>query len=256
MRPVLVCIPTYNESDNLEAIARAVLAADARVEVLVVDDSSPDGTGELADRLASLEPRVHVMHRARKEGLGRAYLEAFDWALSEGYAFVAQMDADFSHDPKALPALIDLASGDADLAIGSRYVAGGGTVNWGLLRRFISRGGSLYARTILGLPLRDLTGGFKCFRRSVLEALDLASVQSSGYAFQIEMTYRAVQAGFRVVEMPIRFEDRCAGRSKMSRRIFLEAVWRVWRIRFGASAGRALREPEGASRAQGRLPGR
>ncbi len=193
MNPALVCIPTYNERDNVEAITRAALAADPRLDVLIVDDSSPDGTGEVADVLARENPRVKVLHRAKKEGLGKAYLHAFRWALEHGYRYVLEMDADFSHDPKYLPRFLDEAEAGADLVLGSRYVEGGGTVNWGVGRKVISRGGSLYARSILGVRVRDLTGGFKCFRREVLEQLDLGAVQSSGYAFQIELTFRALQ---------------------------------------------------------------
>jgi dolichol-phosphate mannosyltransferase len=232
MTTALVCIPTYNERDNLEGIVQAVLAADPRTEVLVVDDNSPDGTGDLADTLAARESRVHVLHRAQKEGLGRAYLAAFAWALEGPYAYVLEMDADWSHPPRYLPELLNRAEAGADLVLGSRYVPGGGTVNWGWLRRLISRGGSLYARTVLGLAVRDLTGGFKCFRRRVLESLDLAAVHSTGYAFQIELTYRAVRNGFRVEEMPIVFEDRRVGQSKMSRRIVVEALTMVWKLRF------------------------
>jgi dolichol-phosphate mannosyltransferase len=226
----LVCLPTYDERDNLEPITRAILAATPEVDVLVIDDSSPDGTGELADRLAAAEPRMHVLHRAAKQGLGKAYLAGFAWALQRGYPLVLEMDADFSHNPKYLPRMLELAR-EADLVLGSRNVKGGGTVNWGLGRKMLSRGGSLYARTILGLRVRDLTGGFKCFRREVLEAIDLGSVECSGYAFQIELTYRTVKKGFRVVELPIVFEDRRVGHSKMSRRIVLEAVSKVWSIR-------------------------
>jgi len=214
----------------VESIVRAVLAADARVDVLVVDDASPDGTGELADALSRESPRVHVLHRAGKAGLGKAYLAAFDWALQRDYRFVLEMDADWSHDPKYLPTLID-ASTDADLVLGSRWVKGGGTRNWGIGRQFISRGGSFYARTILGVPIRDLTGGFKCFRAEVLRAIDLPTVESTGYGFQIELTYRAIKKGFRVVEVPIVFEDRRVGQSKMSRAIVLEALAMVWKIR-------------------------
>lgn len=231
MNPALVIIPTYNERDNLEAITRAVLAADARVDVLVVDDNSPDGTGELADALAKELPRVRVLHREKKEGLGKAYLHAFKWALEQGYQYVMEMDADFSHDPKYLPRFLDEAEKGADLVLGSRYVEGGGTVNWGPGRRFISKGGSLYARTILGVRIRDLTGGFKCFRRRVLESLSLDAVKSTGYAFQIELTFRALKAGFKVKEIPIVFEDRRVGQSKMSRKIFLEALTMVWKLR-------------------------
>jgi dolichol-phosphate mannosyltransferase len=231
MNPALVCIPTYNERENVESIVRAVLAADPRVDVLVVDDASPDGTGALADALAKESPRVQVLHRAGKAGLGKAYLAAFDWALQRNYSFVLEMDADFSHDPAYLPTLLDRASTDADLVLGSRWVKGGGTRNWGIGRQLISRGGSLYARTILGLHIRDLTGGYKCFRAEVLRAIDLPSVTSSGYGFQIELTYRALKKGFRVVEVPIVFEDRRVGQSKMSRAIVLEALAMVWKIR-------------------------
>lgn len=227
----LVVLPTYNERENLAQIVPAILAAAPEVDVLVVDDGSPDGTGALADGLAAAEPRVTVLHRARKDGLGRAYLAGFAVALERGYGRVLEMDADLSHDPAALPALL-AASREADLALGSRYVPGGGTVNWGLGRRLLSRGGSLYARAILGLGVRDLTGGFKCFRREVLEAIDLRSVSSTGYAFQIELTWRAVRRGFRVVEVPITFVDRRVGQSKMSRGIVGEALWKVWVIRW------------------------
>ncbi|MFZ5471126.1 MAG: polyprenol monophosphomannose synthase [Myxococcota bacterium] len=231
MQPALVIIPTYNERDNVEAIARAVLAAEPRADVLVVDDNSPDGTGQLADELAAKEPRVQVLHREKKEGLGRAYLHAFSWGLQRGYTYLIEMDADFSHDPRYLPRLLDEATAGADLVLGSRYVAGGGTVNWGVGRKIISRGGSLYARSILGVRIRDLTGGFKCFHRRVLEAIDLGAVRSTGYAFQIELTYRALKRGFRVREIPIVFEDRRVGQSKMSRKIFLEALTMVWKLR-------------------------
>ena len=226
-----VVLPTYNEKENLPQIAPAILAASAELDLLVVDDNSPDGTGALADALAQSDPRVRVLHRARKEGLGRAYLAGFAEALAAGYGRILEMDADFSHDPDRLPALL-AASRDADLVLGSRYVEGGGTVNWGLGRRLLSRGGSFYARAILGLGVRDLTGGFKCFRREVLEAIDLPSVRSSGYAFQIELTWRAARKGFRVREVPITFVDRRVGKSKMSRRIVAEALWMVWKIRF------------------------
>ncbi len=229
-RRAIVCLPTYDERENLEPILRAILAAAPEVDVLVIDDSSPDGTGALADAFAAHEPRVNVLHRAGKEGLGKAYLAGFAWALERGYDLVLEMDADFSHDPAHLPALLGAAR-EADLVLGSRYVPGGGTRNWGLGRRLLSRGGSLYARTILGVRVRDLTGGFKCFRREVLEAIDLASVECSGYAFQIELTYRALRRGFRVVEVPIVFADRRVGLSKMSRRIVLEAIRKVWSIR-------------------------
>jgi dolichol-phosphate mannosyltransferase len=229
-RKALVCLPTYDERENLAPMIEAILAVVPQVEVLVIDDNSPDGTGRLADEIAAREPRVKVLHRAGKEGLGRAYLAGFAWALAHDYGLVLEMDCDFSHDPKYLPGML-AAAGEADLVLGSRYVEGGGTVNWGWLRKLISRGGSLYARTILGLSVRDLTGGFKCFRREVLEAIDLASVECTGYAFQIELTYRAARRGFRIRELPIVFADRRVGRSKMSRRIVLEAIRKVWSIR-------------------------
>jgi len=229
-RKALVCLPTYDERDNLGPMIDAILAVVPGVEVLVIDDNSPDGTGQLADQIAAREPRVKVLHRAGKEGLGRAYLAGFAWALARDYALVLEMDCDFSHDPGYLPGMLAAAE-EADLVLGSRYVKGGGTVDWGLLRKLISRGGSFYARTILGLSVRDLTGGFKCFRREVLEAIDLASVECTGYAFQIELTYRAARRGFRIRELPIVFADRRVGHSKMSRRIVLEAIRKVWSIR-------------------------
>jgi dolichol-phosphate mannosyltransferase len=231
MNRALVCIPTYNEADNLGPITQAVLKAEPRVDILVVDDNSPDGTGKLADELAAKEPRIRVLHREKKEGLGRAYLAAFRWALAEGYTYIIEMDADFSHDPRYLPGILDAAEAGADLVLGSRYVHGGGTVNWGVGRKIISRGGSLYARTILGVDVRDLTGGFKCFNRRVLESIGLEEVKSTGYAFQIELTYRTLKKGFTVRELPIVFEDRRVGQSKMSRKIFLEALTMVWKLR-------------------------
>jgi dolichol-phosphate mannosyltransferase len=234
----IVCLPTYNERENLEPMLRAlgeVLPDGARV--LVVDDSSPDGTGRLADELALELSYVSVLHRSHKEGLGRAYLAAFREALADGAELVLEMDCDFSHDPGDVPRLVAAAQ-DADLVLGSRYVEGGRVENWGALRRFISSGGSLYARLLLGVGVRDLTGGFKCYRREVLETIDLDAVSSTGYAFQIETTYRALRAGFRVVEIPITFADREAGASKMSKGIFLEAVWKVPLLRLRALAGR------------------
>jgi dolichol-phosphate mannosyltransferase len=225
-----VVMPTYDERENLPQIVPAVLAASPLVDVLVVDDDSPDGTGAVADALAARELRVRVLHRPHKEGLGPAYLAGFDVALRAGYGRVLEMDADFSHDPAALPSLLAV-SRDADLVLGSRYVAGGGTVNWGLGRRVLSRGGNLYARAVLGAGIHDLTGGFKCFRREVLERIDLETVTTTGYAFQIELTWRALRAGFRVVEIPIVFTDRRVGQSKMTRAIVLEALWKVWSIR-------------------------
>ena len=234
----VVCLPTYNERENLEPMVRALgsLGLDG-LEVLVVDDASPDGTGELADRLAEELPWVHVLHRARKEGLGPAYLAGFQQALELGADLVLEMDCDFSHDPTDVPRLVAAAE-SADLVLGSRYVSGGGVGDWGFLRRFISRGGSLYAQVLLQLPVRDLTGGFKCFRRKVLETIDLAAISSLGYAFQIETTYRTLRAGFEVVEVPITFSDRRVGKSKMSRAIFLEGMWKVPLLRLRALTGR------------------
>jgi dolichol-phosphate mannosyltransferase len=230
-----VCLPTYNERANIEPMLRAL--APLGVNVLVVDDNSPDGTGEIADRLAAELGFVSVLHRERKEGLGPAYIAGFHRALDDGADLVLEMDCDFSHDPADVPKLI-AACAEADLAIGSRYVPGGGTENWGRGRRFVSTGGSWYARTILGVGIRDLTGGFKCYRRTVLETIDLASTRSKGYAFQIETTYRTLRAGFSVVEVPILFADRTAGTSKMSRGIVLEAIARVPALRFEALTGR------------------
>jgi dolichol-phosphate mannosyltransferase len=231
----VVCMPTYNERENLEHMLHAL--ADKGVDVLVIDDNSPDGTGELADRLASELGFVSVLHRERKEGLGPAYLAGFRHALADGADLVLEMDMDFSHDPADVQRLVE-AAGEADLVLGSRYVDGGAIANWGPLRRFVSAGGSLYARVLLGVPVHDLTGGFKCFRREVLETIDLDAIASRGYAFQIETTYRALRAGFRVVEIPIRFVDREQGSSKMSRTIFAEAVWKVPVLRLRALAGR------------------
>ncbi|MCC6749641.1 MAG: polyprenol monophosphomannose synthase [Deltaproteobacteria bacterium] len=228
---ILIIVPTYNERDNLGPITAQILEQLPEAHLLVVDDNSPDGTGELADELARADGRVHVLHRPGKQGLGRAYLAGFRWGLERSYEYLVEMDADFSHDPRYLPQLVARARAGADLVLGSRYAAGGGTENWGLVRQMISRGGSLYARTVLGVRVRDLTGGFKCFRRRVLETLDLEGVRSEGYAFQIEMTYRALKQGFRVEELPIVFVDRRVGQSKMSRKIFAEAVWMVWRLR-------------------------
>jgi dolichol-phosphate mannosyltransferase len=234
-----VCLPTYNERENLERMVDMLedILGDEGV-VLVIDDNSPDGTGEIADRLARERSGVHVLHRPRKEGLGPAYLAGFRRALELGADLVFEMDCDFSHDPADVPRLAAAAE-DADLVIGSRYVPGGGTRNWGLLRRLISRGGSLYAQLLLGVPVGDLTGGFKCYRRSVLETIDLDAIDSKGYAFQIETTYRTLQAGFRVVEVPIVFTDREVGGSKMSKTIVLEAVWKVPALRLGSLRGRA-----------------
>jgi dolichol-phosphate mannosyltransferase len=233
---VVVCLPTYNERENLEPMLRAL--GDKGVRVLVVDDSSPDGTGELADRLARELEYVDVLHRERKEGLGPAYLAGFRHALTAGAELVLEMDCDFSHDPADVPRLVAAAEDGADVVLGSRYVVGGAVRNWGALRRFVSAGGSLYARVLLGADVRDLTGGFKCYRRRVLEAIDLDAIHSKGYAFQIETTYRALRAGFRVVEIPITFADREVGGSKMSKMIVVEAVWKVPALRVAALLGR------------------
>jgi dolichol-phosphate mannosyltransferase len=220
-----VCLPTYNERENLESMLRTL--GPLGVQVLVVDDNSPDGTGEIADRLAGELDYVSVLHRERKEGLGPAYLAGFRRALADGAELVLELDCDFSHNPSDIPRLVAACESGADLALGSRYVAGGGTENWGLGRRVVSWGGSFYARALLGVGIRDLTGGFKCYRRRVLETIDLDAIDSKGYAFQIETTYRTLRRGFRVVEVPINFVDRTAGHSKMSRSIFLEAVVKV-----------------------------
>jgi dolichol-phosphate mannosyltransferase len=228
-------LPTYDEAENVEAVVRAALeqlAGTGREHtILVVDDGSPDGTGEIADRLAEEHDEVRVLHRRAKEGLGRAYLAGFGVALGEGAELFLEMDADFSHDPADLPRLIAAADA-ADVVLGSRYVDGGGVENWGALRRLLSRAGSWYARTLLRVPVRDLTGGFKCFNRRVLEAIDLNGVHADGYGFQIELTYRAIQAGFSVKEVPILFHERREGHSKMTARIALEAVWKVPALRF------------------------
>jgi dolichol-phosphate mannosyltransferase len=232
----VVCLPTYNERENLEPMLRAL--GDKGVRVLVIDDNSPDGTGELADRLAQELGYVDVLHRERKEGLGPAYLAGFRQALASGAELLLEMDCDFSHDPDDVPRLIAVVADGADLALGSRYVPGGGVRNWGLVRRLISAGGSSYARIILGVKVRDLTGGFKCYRRAVLEAIDLDAVDAKGYAFQIETTYRALRAGFEVVEVPITFADREVGGSKMSKAIVAEAIWKVPGLRLKALLGR------------------
>jgi dolichol-phosphate mannosyltransferase len=236
----VVCVPTYNERDNVEALVRALGEGldTTRDAVLVIDDGSPDGTGEIADRLAHELSWVDVLHRPRKEGIGRAYLAGFEQALATGAELVLEMDCDFSHDPCDVARLIATCEEGADLALGSRWVSGGGTENWGLVRRVISRGGSLYARVILGVGVRDLTGGFKCFRRRVLETIDLGAIAARGYGFQIEGTYRALRAGFRVVEVPIVFADRRVGESKMSGAIVLEAMRQVPVLRWKALRGR------------------
>ena len=228
----LIVVPTYNERDNVRGIADQLLAALPGTDLLFVDDNSPDGTGELLDEIAKEQPRVQVMHRAGKLGLGTAYVEGFTWGLERGYEYLFEMDADGSHDPAYLAPMLALAEDGADVVIGSRYVPGGGTANWGLGRRLLSKGGSLYARSVLGVDVRDLTAGFICWRRSALEAIDLKTVTSNGYSFQIEMKYRALQKGLRLVETPIVFVDRRVGQSKMSRAIFVEGLLKVWALRF------------------------
>jgi dolichol-phosphate mannosyltransferase len=236
-------LPTYNEAPNIAAILAAAgevlsKSAPAGFRILVVDDGSPDGTGDIADRLAAEHDWVRVLHRTEKNGIGPAYLAGFRHALDHGAAYLFEMDSDFSHDPADLARLLDAVRSGADLALGSRYVPGGGVTDWGLLRRIVSEGGSTYARLVLGLRVRDLTGGFKCFRREVLEAIHFDSVRSQGYAFQVELTYRTVQSGFRVVEVPIVFRDRERGQSKMSWRIAAEAMWLVPLLRFGKTVPR------------------
>ncbi len=228
-----VVLPTYDERENLPRVLDAIFAAQPGIDVLVVDDASPDGTGELADAIAKDDPRVSVLHRKGKEGLGRAYVHGFSVALANarGYTHVLQMDADLSHDPRDLAALLTACGAGADVALGSRWVAGGGARNWPLKRRLLSRAGSRYAGAVLGLPIRDLTGGFKCWTRRVLEALPLAGIVTAGYGFQIEMTARAIRMGFRVVEVPIVFTDRTLGTSKMSGHIVGEAIVGVWKLR-------------------------
>ena len=253
----LVCVPTYDERENVErmidALARVREPDGATGDVLVIDDSSPDGTGALADELATTRPWLHVLHRPAKEGLGRAYLDGFRWALARDYDYVLEMDCDFSHDPAAVPSLLAAARAGADLVLGSRYCEGGGVENWGRTRRFISASGCLYARTLLGVRVRDLTGGFKCFRRAVLEAIDLDDVDAQGYQFQIEMTYRAVLLGFEVREVPITFTDRVAGGSKMSHSIVFEAMRRVPLLRLEAMRGRLPRNAACPSLANARF---
>jgi dolichol-phosphate mannosyltransferase len=237
-RRVLVITPTYNERENLHAFLDALFAVAPQVDVLVVDDHSPDGTGELADAVAARDARVHVRHRAGKLGLGTAYLEGFQWALAQGYDVVFEMDTDLSHDPRYVPEFIRAIEAGADVVIGSRNIPGGGVEGWGPGRHLLSKGGSVYARSILGLDVRDLTSGYKAFTRDALQRLDLGGVKSNGYSFQIELTYRAALRGMRVAEVPIMFVDRRAGASKMSRKIFAEAVVMVWKLRLDAVRGR------------------
>jgi dolichol-phosphate mannosyltransferase len=236
MPHALIIVPTYNEAENVRGVAETFLAALPGCDLLFVDDNSPDGTGAILDELAGANPRLHVMHRAGKLGLGTAYVEGFGWGLARGYEYLFEMDADGSHDPKYLPQMLALAEDGADVVVGSRNVPGGGTENWGIGRKIISKGGSLYARTILGIDVRDVTAGFVCWRRAALEAIDLAGIGSNGYSFQIEMKYRAIKQGLRIVETPIIFVDRRVGQSKMSRAIVAEALLKVWSLRFGRKA--------------------
>ena len=238
MAQALIVTPTYNELDNLEALVTGVFEVLPEVDILVVDDGSPDGTGELADEIAARDTRVEVMHRTGKLGLGTAYLAGFAWGLERGYEYIFEMDADLSHDPRCLPSFLEALGGGADLVIGSRNVPGGDVEGWGPFRNLLSKGGSLYSRTILGLDIRDLTSGYKAFRRTVLESINLDEVRSEGYSFQIELTYRTVLKGFRVAEVPIVFVDRRVGQSKMSGNIFLEAVLMVPRLRWNALTGK------------------
>jgi dolichol-phosphate mannosyltransferase len=234
----LVVVPTYNEKENIRRLITTVLEEDPRLEMLIVDDGSPDGTGDIVDEIAAHEPRVHCLHREKKMGLGTAYRAGFKWALARDYAYIFEMDADFSHDPNHLPQFLD-AIKDADLVLGSRYRGGKVTVvNWPMSRLLLSYGANIYARIVTGLQLDDSTGGFKCFRRQVLEAIDLDDVRSNGYAFQIEMSFRATRKGFRITEIPIVFVDRTEGTSKMSGHIVREAVFMVWRLRWWAFTGR------------------
>jgi len=228
----LIIIPTYNELENLQPLIAEIFSYVSQTDILIVDDNSPDGTGKLADELSAENPRIHVMHRAGKLGLGTAYIAGFKYAIEHQYDAAFEMDADFSHDPRYLPNFL-AAIEDADLVIGSRYIKDGGTPNWSLLRRFISGGGNIYARVLLGLPIHDCTAGYRCYRRKVLEAIDLDTVQSQGYAFQIELVYRVWKHNFKIVETPIIFQDRRVGKSKMSRKIFLEGFSFVFRTRFG-----------------------
>lgn len=231
----LIVVPTYNEKENVRSIAKQFLAALPDCHLLFVDDNSPDGTGKIIDEMAAADPRIHVLHRLGKLGLGTAYVEGFTWGLAHNYEYLFEMDADGSHDPKYLPQMLALAVDGADVVVGSRNVPGGGVEGWGMGRTIISKGGSLYARTILGIDVRDVTAGFVCWRRAALEAIELSSITSNGYSFQIEMKYRAVKKGLRLVETPIIFVDRRVGQSKMSRAIVAEALLKVWAIRFRRS---------------------
>ncbi len=232
MSKVIILVPTYNEIENLEKAISAIHHHASQAHILVIDDQSPDGTGDLADRLAEQDERIHVLHRQAKEGLGRAYLAGFAWSLAYDYELIFEMDADLSHPAEAIPRMMEAAHQGADLVLGSRWVKGGGVVGWPLKRKILSRGGSLYARLILGAPIKDFTGGFKCFKRDTLLQINLADVSAVGYGFQIDLTWRALQKGLVVKEIPIIFTDRVAGKSKMSADIFKEALLLVWKLRF------------------------
>jgi dolichol-phosphate mannosyltransferase len=242
-RKILIIIPTYNERENLRPLIDKLLSLPVPLEVLVVDDNSPDGTGQLADQIAAQEPRVHVLHRPNKSGLGRAYVAGFKWALARDYEFIFEMDGDFSHDPNEIPNFLKAAA-DADLVLGSRYCNGIRVINWPLKRLLLSLAAAKYVRLITGMPVSDPTGGFKCFRRRALESVDLDTVQSNGYSFQIEMTHRIWRQGLKIAEVPITFLDRFQGSSKMSRKIVWEALWMVWRLLF---QNRLRRRPRKAS---------
>ena len=229
MNKTLVVVPTYNERENLQPLTKRLLALPVSVDLLVVDDNSPDGTGKLADELSGQHPEIHVLHRAEKSGLGRAYLAGFKWALERGYEFVFELDGDLSHNPDDIPMFLEAAN-DADLVIGSRYVNGIRIINWPLSRLILSKGAAKYVKTVTGMPFTDPTGGYKCFRRRALQAIDLQSINSNGYSFQIEMTHRLWRQGMKIVEVPIIFTDRFRGRSKMSGHIMREAFWMVWRL--------------------------
>jgi len=231
MPRTLICMPTYNEAENIRPIIAAIAKVVPEVHVLVIDDNSPDGTGDIADELAAADPRIHVLHRKEKAGLGKAYIAGFEWGLDAGYDYIIEMDADFSHQPKYLPEMIAQLE-KYDVVVGSRYVAGGGTEDWGVVRKVISRGGGIYARTILGIDVQDLTAGFVAWRAGVLRDIDIERVEASGYVFQIEMKYRAYKREYRLLEIPIVFPDWLVGVSKISPNIAAEALWRVWGIRF------------------------
>ena len=237
MEKILIIIPTYNERENIQKLLEPVLSVDPGIEVLIIDDNSPDGTGEMADKIASSNPRVHVLHREGKLGLGSAYRDGFRYALEHDYELVFEMDADFSHDPRYLPNFLEAAK-DNDLVVGSRYVSGVNVVNWPMRRLLLSYGASFYTRMITGMPIKDPTGGFKCFHRRVLESLDLSRIQSDGYSFQIEVNFKVWRKKFKIKEIPITFVDRHSGTSKMNRKIVIEAVWMVWWLKIQALLGR------------------